>query len=429
MAFLFVQALSRNSRLRRNSKHFWIQFGLAFSLLTISVSTTPAQQPSRVRSGFDTINLKTHEQLKGVLLDANANEELKIAVSREWLRRTDANAYAKIAKQAEVDEQRANIQLRDRLKQLNTRDQHPAFDFFVKKELERIESVIDSPTEEESQFLVLKIKRTQVASLSMAMDANRRIALWGWFERLAKIESREVSDIAKELKSRDPAFDAANPAPDLSSRLPIMEQTEDEWTIRIAILAYGLSKRIEFQGTGAVMIQVNDDKQPPDLSALLVQMLQLQTSSVIGDLTGKVDKSPSAPRARSPWMNAAISKTEQQKEAYFRATHVQLDPLGENASVESVFMVKLPNDEWRTVWKRSHNELASQQAAAAMGRVMRDPQLASLAKTLQVIPGASESMEKAIRFGAATLTAQSAVNDQFGEFIGKYLRRLDTPPL
>jgi hypothetical protein len=406
--------------------------GLSVFFLVVSIEKAESQQSSRTRLAVDAINLKSRQQFRGFVLNANTNEDLKIAVSREWFKHFDEKAYAKVDKEARSEEERARQQLKSRLEQLVPTGKHPAFDFLVKKELERVTAAIDEPPAEECQFLVVCLKRSLIANMNLASESNRRVAIWGWSERLPKIESRDVSDILKELKSKDQNFDATLTLPDLSTRFPMMEQSDSQWRSRLAIVSHGLAERIEFQGSGKVMIQVGDDKQPQNASAIITQMLQARTESVVGELLGDLVGDPKnkslLPDGKSDWVNAAIVKTEALGMGYFHATNVKVDPLGEIASVESVFMVKHADGDWRVAWNGIRDERASQQRADSIARVTKDSQIDSLKNSLQAINGVNDAFDKAIRFGAATMTAQQNVNEQFETFVERYLRRLDGPP-
>lgn len=415
------------------SLSFDLLLGLSAFFLVVSTEKAESQQSSRARLAVDILHLKSRQQFRGFVLDANPNEDLKIAVSREWFQHFDEKAYAKVDKEAKSEEERARQQLKSRLEQLTSTGKHPAFDFLVKKELERVTAAIDAPPDDECQFLVVRLKRSLIANVILASESNRRVAIWGWSERLPKIESREVSDILKELKSKVEDFDATLTVPDLSTRFPMMEQSESQWRIRLAIVSHGLAERIEFQGSGKVMIQVGDDKQPQNANAIMTQMLQARTESVLGELLGDLLGDPKSksllPDGKSDWVKAAIVKTEALGMGYFHATNVKVDPLGEIASVESVFMVKHVDGDWRVAWNGIRDERASQQTAESIARVTKDSQIESLKNSLQAIVGVNDTFDKAIRFGAATMTAQQNVNEQFETFVERYLRRLDSPPL
>ena len=408
---------------------FDLLLGLSVFFLVVPIEKAESQQSSRTRLAVDILHLKSRQQFRGLVLNANTNEDLKIAVSREWFKHFDEKAYAKVDKEAKSEEERARQQLKTRLEQLTSTGKHPAFDFFVKKELERVTAAIDAPPDDECQFLVVRLKRSLIANLILASESNRRVAIWAWSERLPKIESREVSDILKELKSKVQDFDATLTVPDLSTRFPMMEQSELQWRTRLAIVSHGLAERIEFQGSGKMMIQVGDDKQPQNANAIMTQMLQAQTESVLGELLGDPKSKSLLPDGKSDWVKAAIVKTEALGMGYFHATNVKVDPLGEIASVESVFMVKHADGDWRMAWNGIRDERASQQTADSIARVTKDSQIESLKNSLQAIVGVNDAFDKAIRFGAATMTAQQNVNEQFETFVERYLRRLDGPPL
>ena len=412
---------------------FDLLLGLSVFFLVVPIEKADSQQSSRTRLAVDILNLKSRQQFRGLVLNTNTNEDLKIAVSREWFQHFDEKAYAKVDKEAKSEEKRARQQLKTRLEQLTSTGKHPAFDFFVKKELERVTAAIDAPPDDECQFLVVRLKRSLIANFILASESNRRVAIWAWSERLPKIESREVSDILKELKSKVQDFDATLTVPDLSTRFPMMEQSESQWRIRLAIVSHGLAERIEFQGSGKMMIQVGDDKQPQNANAIMTQMLQARTESVLGELLGDLLGDPKSksllPDGKSDWVNAAIVKTEALGMGYFHATNVKVDPLGEIASVESVFMVKHVDGDWRMAWNGIRDERASQQTVDSIARVTKDSQIESLKNSLQAIVGVNDTFDKAIRFGAATMTAQQNVNEQFETFVERYLRRLDGPPL
>ncbi|MCF7962112.1 MAG: hypothetical protein K9M08_15355 [Pirellula sp.] len=408
---------------------FDLLLGLSVFFLVVPIEKAESQQSSRTRLAVDILNLKSRQQFRGFVLNANTNEDLKIAVSREWFQHFDEKAYAKVDKEAKSEEERARQQLKSRLEQLTSTGKHPALDFFVKKELERVTAAIDAPPDDECQFLVVRLKRSLIANFILASESNRRVAIWGWSERLPKIESREVSDILKELKSKVQDFDATLTVPDLSTRFPMMEQSELQWRTRLAIVSHGLAERIEFQGSGKMMIQVGDDKQPQNANEIMTQMLQAQTESVLGELLGDPKSKSLLPDGKSDWVKAAIVKTEALGMGYFHATNVKVDPLGEIASVESVFMVKHADGDWRMAWNGIRDERASQQTADSIARVTKDSQIESLKNSLQAIVGINDAFDKAIRFGAATMTAQQNVNEQFETFVERYLRRLDGPPL
>ena len=131
--------LSRRVFELAKSLSFDLLLGLSVFFLVVSIEKAESQQSSRNRLAVDILNLKSRQQFRGFVLNANPNEDLKIAVSREWFQHFDEKAYAKVDKEAKSEEERARQQLKSRLEQLTSTGKHPAFDFLVKKELEEIE--------------------------------------------------------------------------------------------------------------------------------------------------------------------------------------------------------------------------------------------------------------------------------------------------
>ena len=381
------------------------------------------------RLAVDVVHLKNQKQIRGFVLSAKTNEDVSIAVSKGWFEREDQAAYLKAEVSAKQESAKARLQLRDRLKILlndpaQMRD--GAFGFLVRSELERIESEIANPPDHEIQFLVLRVKSTTVSSLNIATDANRKIAVWSWHERLSDVESRKPSSLANELKLKK--IDATTAPPDLSSRFYVASEGDELWTIRLAIVSYRLDKAIEFQGSGEVMLLVGGER-PPDFASLIGQMMPSQLNSLVQELTGVSKKPPDFKSEEAEWTKSAVSQAEKRNAAYFRATNVRTESLGNAAIVESIFMVKLASGQWTAAWKTSVTQLASEQNGDAIQRITNDPQVKAIQAQFEAFGGAEVSLDTAIRVGAATMTAQRNVNDEFVRFSELYIKQLNSPPI
>lgn len=409
----------------------------AFTWMVIlgAVSSLFGQARDQSKLAIDVVNLKSHKQIRGFVLSAMVTEDVRVAVSREWLEKEDPDAFLKAQEAAKQEALKARLQLRDRLNniinepaQINDPANilNGAFVFFVRKELERIESEIENPRDEECQFLVLKIKPTAVSNINVASDANRRIALWSWHERLSEIESRKPSSLVNELKFKK--IDAALIPPDLASRFFATVEGEDQWHIRLAIVSQQLDKPIEFEGSGDVMIQLGSDKRP-GMASLLDRMMQSQMNSLLQELSGVAKNLTPTKLEDADWTRSAISQAEKIKANYFRATNVRMDPAGANATVESTFFAKLESGRWMIVWHSSADQSSSQQKEDAIKKITSDPQVKAIQVRFEALAIAGTGFERAIRAGAATMTAQRMVNDEFQQFVEKYLKQLNSPPI
>ena len=404
-------------------------FAFAYMLVVAANLSAFGQIRDSARLAVDVVHLKNQKQIRGFVLSAKPNEDVSIAVSKIWLEREDPVAYLKAEESAKQEAEKARLQLRDRLKILandpaQMRD--GAFGFHVRSELERIESEIANPPDQEVQFLVLRAKSATVSSLNIATDANRKMAVWSWHERLPDIESRKPSSLINELKLKK--IDATTAPPDLASRFYVTLEEDDFWTIRLAIVSYRLDKAIEFQGSGDVMLFVGGE-QPPDFALLMGQMMQSQLNSLIQELTG-VSKKPSKVKSEeAEWTKSAIAQAEKRNVGYFRATTVRTEPSGNAATVESIFMVKLASGQWTVAWKTSTSQLASEQNGDAIKRITNDPQVKAIQSQFEALGGAGISLDSAIRIGSATMTAQRNVNDEFLRFSERYVKQLNSPPI
>ena len=387
------------------------------------------QNRDSARLAVDVVNLKNQKQIRGFVLSAKPNEDISIAVSKSWLEKEDQATYRKADESAKQESVKARLQLRDRLKILvddpvQMRD--GAFGFLVRSEQERIESEIENPPDQESQFLVLRVKSTTASSLSIATDANRKIAVWSWHERLPDVESSKPSSLVNELQLKK--IDASTAPPDLANRFYVEPERDELWSIRLAIVSYRLDKAIEFQGSGELMLSVGGE-QPPDFASLMGQMMQSQLNSLVQELTGVSKKPSNIKSEEAEWTKSAISQAEKKNATYFRATNVRTEPSGNAATVESIFMVKLASGQWTVAWKISTTQLANEQSGEAIRRITNDPQVKAIQSQFEALGGAGVSLDTAIRIGAATMTAQRFANDEFLRFSERYVKRLDGPPI
>ena len=409
---------------------------LLFWMVALPAGSLVFGQPrDQSRVVVDVVHLKNRKQIRGLVLRPNPSDELAVAVSCEWFEKEDRDAYLREFEKAKQNSVNAKMQLRDRLQRVleppipaDGQAGLPigAFQFFLKKEFERVDSEIQNPPADDIQFLLIGIKSSAVSSLSRANDSNRKVALWSWYERLAEVESRKPSSLSMELNAKK--IDATLTPPSLAARFHAAEESEDQWTVRLGIVSHRLDKPIEFQGSGESMFSVING-QPPDIASLTGQMMQSHMSSLLEELTGGPKKPNVSSIERSVWMQSAVAQAEKMKASYFRATHVRLETLLEMAAVDSAFLVKLESGKWTTSWQSNSVQSASEQKEDAIKRITNDPQIRAIQTQFEALGGIGGSVDKAIRMGAATMGAQRLVNDEFQLFSERYLNRLSGPPI
>ncbi len=407
---------------------------LAWTIVVTVASTALGQSRNQSKSAVDVIHLKNQKPIRGFVLSGDQNEDMMIAVSKPWLEKHDQKAFIKAEGSAKQQSIHAKRQLVDRLKVLLNEPipvnalgkvRNGALDFYLRKELERIESELENPQEDSFQFLVLRIKPSNVSNLILASDANRRIAIWSWHERLQDVESRAPSSLTNELVAKK--IDVSVEPPELDTRFYDTDETDDQWTVRLALVTHRLDTPIEFQGSGDVMHLVGNGK-PLDLASLITRMMQSQMNSLIQDLTGGSKKPPQLKREDEDWIKSAMVEAEKMNANYFRATCVRLDPIATSAVVDSAFMVKLPSGKWTIVWQAIATQSPDEQKNETINRLENDPLVKSIQSQVEAL-GGTASMERALRIGAATMTAQADVNVQFQTFVERHLKQLSKPPI
>jgi hypothetical protein len=98
--------------------------------------------------------------------------------------------------------------------------------------------------------------------------------------------------------------------------------------------------------------------------------------------------------------------------------------------VESVFEARMPDGVWETIWRDVRAADANTANEAAVERITADERIGGLLQTIRGIGIIDEAaIMQAIRVGAATMTAQGAVDAAFNDFRSRHIQRLDGPPL
>jgi hypothetical protein len=373
----------------------------------------------------DIVHLKDHKQVRGCILDTG-RDVISVALSREWLRSSDRGRLEKLDAANQLQSKGARENLLKRLKDLDTTNVHPAFQFSVLKEIERVEKLADTPESIPPQFYVVPIKGLLVSRISSPTNAGRKVAQWGWFERLDGLESKTTKQLTKELT--DKGLDPTSAAPDLSDRFPIVADTDDQWSARILIKKYLLVEPIQFQGTGKSMFQVGPNAPKADLSALMGELMQSQSSALLNELLSGKSSSINARSEKHIWIQAAILQAEKLEKNYFQATHVPMDSSGQSANVQSVLMIRL-NGRWQQVWQTDSQFSIRDLKPDDLERVKKDPQVDTITSQLKSLGLPTEGLDKALQFGAATMKAQQKVDDDFNRFMAPFQASFERPAI
>ena len=296
----------------------------------------------------------------------------------------------------------------------------------------------------DSQFTLLRIAKKRVTKVKPSGQDAQRIARWAWSERLENVEGRTAADLTKELKGR--GIDPLSPPPGLGERLPPLPQDDREWAARMALVEDALGDPVAFQGFGDAVVKAGEAEG--GLAGILPQLGQLLGGGkgALGGLGldeildglksgGLPATPPGSPGVANPavapaerWL--ASARAQAAEAGHYRATRVNVDAANGRAEVESVFEARMPDGAWETIWRDVRAADANTANEAAVERITADERIGGLLQTIRGIGIIDEAaIMQAIRVGAATMTAQGAVDAAFNDFRSRHIQRLDGPPL
>jgi len=406
---------------------------LLAALAILATNATADAQSNKASSSqlcVDLVRLKSGKTMRGVVLRNEANGSVTMAVPRAWLRKTYPDVFVKLTQDELSLQRKALEQLRDRLrKALNAVTEETRLTAFLTRELKRVDKLlVRSAPPEALQFIWFDGTKNKIAKVTRSTADRRRIAVWAWFEELPNVESRDAGVLARELKQK--GVDPGQPPPDLSDRLPPRLQDDREWAARMALAAYSLGESLDFQGTGDLLVRSDKSADTKDTAPVIAKLLSQQLDLLVRDLLGNIRPAARDAGSSDDWLKPVVREAESRKARAFRATRVDLNLNGHQALVYSVFVVRLDNGDWKTVWSDREMEDTAKPRAAIEETISKDPQVKSALAAIRSLGGITDDrLQQAIRCGAATMAAQKSVDSRFFAFQESLLKRLDGPPL
>ncbi len=368
---------------------------------------------------FDTLHLRDRTKSTGVLLGRDSRHAY-LAVRRQAVE-ASKGAIRRYLKKADDEEQIAYEQLRDRTQAMVPEPQHDAYRFVLEQERDRALRWLSGMERTPSELVILSIPLGDVAKQELAGTENHSIALWAWYKQIDAPESSDASSLREALQKEN--VDLTRQSPDLGSRFQAIPQNGDEWNARIALVRYSRDRAIEFQGTAGMMVRIGDRNAPADIASLLAQGVQQQSKDLVNELLdGRKPK-------RLDWMESCQGMLKEERDDYFRASCMDQDMAQGDGTVESVFAVRL-GSAWRTIWKVAVPIDIQAVPDASQQQVENDPQIRTLLAMVESLGiGSKETIDRALKVGAATMQAQSQANQKFEFFRQRYQHRLDLPVL
>lgn len=380
--------------------------------------------PVRDRA-VDYISVRNQQPLFGFVLEHDGRRPTIVAVQRAWLRRERPKHHEAFRRQEQL---RAAKQRELVITRIRTWMQERAADThlveFLQEQLDGLLAEPQRPTQEpQTQFMLVQIDPEKVRRVQRARRGVRTIAWLACRERLANVETRSAESLGKELA--DLGVKVPQKPVNLSDRIPGMGDNAEQWAGRQAIIEQLYRDPVKMKGTPDLLFRESSDGKPVNTQAMLAKMMQRRMNSLIEEFTEpNLNRGKSASRR---WMKQAQAEAARSDSRAVHVTLVHPDPTMRQAVVEAFLLARMPNGSWRPVWQTRH-ALAPEARPEIEERIREDEQMKALLEALSGL-GQQEAVEKAIRFGAATLEAQRLVEADYVRWRDPFFDDLRTPSL
>ena len=404
--------------------------GLLGLALVTQVSAAP---PKLADSGTDVVSIKAGPRLQGAILNRAADGTVAIAVQRSWLARRGAKYYEQQLKKEAASALAAIRQCLERIadwKDLRAADLE-LVKFLVKESdrLKAFQTDLEAGRPLPTRFMRIEVPAPHIERVTVQPADRRQVAIAAWHEQIPDVEDTTVAALATELKRR--GIDFANRRFDLSPELPPAVQTEEQWAARQAVVEFSLRRSLTFQGTQELLVRTGDGAAPPDMTRLIGELFKSQLEGQLADLLGEGGASKPREDAGNKALNEAQQTAEREGVSGFRVTRLAFQLANKTVSVEGRFLARMPNGTWRTIWQQTETLDASKPQEDAEKELAEDPQIKQVLTIAKAGGfGADDNqIRQALRFGAATRTAQETADTRFFEFFDRYVQHVDGPPL
>lgn len=409
------------------------RYSLTWMLVLVCGKTALCQPPSipLSRLGVDRVRLASGEDLFGFILPSAHDKILTIAVQRSWLEVAHPDLYEQQLASEQSTRQKLNTQLVERIEEwMKRRKDDELLLRHLESELQRIgEPKSSSRTSDGVLFFSMTIPREQVRDYTIAKAENRKIAGLAYGNGVDDI----VTSSARSLKTQleELGIDVSSGRVDLLDNMPVIQtQSDKQWAAKQALVEFQYRKPLEFQGTESSLFRSD---ATPGVADLIKQMSGASSSDAIlqlgADLGLPEFKKFSTPQKsdREKWWQAAIDVAE--KEGIRGVLIKRLDQnLFSDVVRVDVYFFAYYEGKWFEAFRSTVSANAAEQNQLALDRLKRDPQVQSILALANQL-GAADSMERALRHGAATSHAMEEGTSDFMLFLSRHIRRLDGSPV
>ncbi len=404
--------------------------GLLGLVLAVQGSGAP---PRLTDSGTDVVSIKAGPRLQGAILHRAADGTVALAVQRSWLARRGAKFYDQQLKKETALAIAAVKQCLERIDAWKTdRENDRNLVIFLDKEVDRLTALqadLDAGRPLTTRFMQLEIPAAHIERVTVQPADRRQVAIAAWHEQIPDVEDTTVDALAAELKRR--GIDFANRRFDLSQELPPAVQTAEQWAARQAVVEYSLRRSLTFQGTQELLLRTGDGAAAPEMTRLIGDLFKSQLEGQLADLLGEGGASKPREDAGNKALQGAQQTAEKEGVSGFRVTRLAFQLANKTVSVEGRFLARMPNGTWRTIWRHTETVDASRPQEEAEKELAEDPQIKQVLTIAKAggFGADDDQIRQALRFGAATRTAQETADTRFFEFFDRHVQHVDGPPL
>lgn len=440
--------MNRFSHPLADRSNYWTLLTVLIAL-ACSISSSQAQLPSSSKKSLvvDEVITTDGKRFYGIILRNSNRDGLKMMIRRDWLEKTHRDLFqAHVAKESEKEIQAMTNHLFRLEAWWKSRKEKSELVAFVDREMERIEKQRESKQKNQNPelqpFTLINFPVAELRKVYQQSHERHQIAGIAWKHNIDRVTTRSIKSIQRELESKN--IDWRKESFDLSDKLPIsQEQSEEQWSARVALIEYQLCQPLDFQGTGSMLLRIEPDQanlRPGDLNAM---MEQLMNSNIQSNLSSLLSGNPlfkelgigsnlqnNNLKQESDWWRSAAKVAESEKINGFLTARVVNEIGGNDAQVELCFFAYIKPDHWIEVIKIESRVSHKDVNAAEIDRINNDPQVEGLLDIARGLGlGSGIIIDKAIRHGAATKLALDESKGEFYKFLERHVKRSDSPPL
>lgn len=399
--------------------------------MLLAISPAVAQLPQVVdsRLGVDVVKVDGGKRLYGFVLEKRADQSILFSVERQWLQATHPQLFEEFTG---LERERFEALRQQRIKRIEawiaSRPDDRGLLAFLEHELSRFDEQVPDDLNKK-KFITFDLKPTRYRELVNQPPDRRKIAGLAFQNDLDAVTTTPVSQLKKQLLEME--VDIENEVVDLSNEVVVVVSESDrQWAARKAIVEHTLRKQLEFQGSGSMLIRKTDK---PDMTALLSQVLG---GGLGEDPISQLGAELGLPEFKKPkeqsdgWWKHATEEAERDGFCGVSIIRLNQNMLSTTVTVEAYFFAFEKPGVWFQVAKFAGQSNTTEQTEEQLKRLQDDPQVKSVMDTLKGLGlGGQETIDQALRHGAATQKALQDATGQLNAFISRNSRELDSPPV